>query len=140
MPTSTVIENVLADPLAVATHGILSLDPLCISLHGWICEEVTEIEFPLLDGWYFRRDDEDPWYGPLSYRDANSQARRSTLPKFLANHHPVKYAQVGQVVGVRGGDPNVPPHMRVVYIYANGRQYLGGKLAETNKDKLPEDV
>lgn len=137
MATSTKIETILADPLSVATHGLISDVPLTIAVRGWILENILEIEFPLLDGWYFRRDDTDVWHGPLSYRDANSQARRITKPKSAADSFPVKYAQVGQVVGSRGGDPRITPHMRVVYMYANGRQYIGGKLAEHNKDKLP---
>lgn len=128
---------ILADPLSVATQGVLSNKPLTISVLGWLEEDTVEIDFPVLEGWYYRMDDTEKWHGPMSYRDANSQARRMTMPKYLSNAITVKYAQVGQVLGVRGGDPKMKPHMRVVYMYANGRQYLGGKIAEFNKSKVP---
>lgn len=87
--------------------------------------------------WYYRGDEDDVWYGPLSYRDANSQARRSTMPRYLADAFPVKYAQVGTKVGTRGGDPStMQPEMRVVFVYANGRQYLSGRIAKYNSDKV----
>lgn len=90
--------------------------------------------------WYYRRDHDEEWFGPMSYRDANSQARRCTLPKFLKDHIPVKYAQVGTIVGGRGGDPvTLEAEIRVVYLYANGRQYLSGHLARYNADKVTNE-
>lgn len=138
--TVEVFEDVLvvADPLSVATQGLLSNKSLTISVLGWLEEDLIEIASPVLDGWYYRRDDTERWHGPLSYRDANSQARRATLPRSLTEAIVTKYAQVGQVLGARGGDTRkMKPHIRVVYMYANGKQYLGGKLAEYNKDKVP---
>lgn len=94
----------------------------------------------MADDWYYRRDETEEWCGPMSYRDANSQARRCTLPKHLSEHFPVKYAQVGTLVGDRGGDPvGIEARMRIVYLYANGRQYLAGHLAEYNSDKVFND-
>ena len=49
----------------------------------------------------------------------------------------VKYAQVGTILGTRGGDPQVTPDMFVAYLYENGKQYLGGRMAEFNSDKVP---
>lgn len=61
-----------------------------------------------------------------------------TKPKYLTNAITVEYAQVGQVVGARPGDPStLQPEMKVVYLYENGKQYLGGRMAEFNKDKVP---
>lgn len=86
--------------------------------------------------WWVRPDDDTPWHGPLSYRDANFQARRMTDD---ADHAilEVKYAQVGTFLGTRGGDPVDMSRMFVVYLYANGKMYLGGRLATFNLDKVP---
>lgn len=93
-----------------------------------------------MNNWYYRATDEDEWFGPMSYRDANSQARRSTLPKYLADHIHVKYAQVGRMFGSQSGEPLLEPQIVVVYIYANGRQYISGKIAQFNADKVPLDA
>ena len=134
----------------VATQGVLDA-PLGIATLGWLIRETSDlppsIERPPLPGalytdpnrdWWIRRDESDVWHGPLSYRDANFQARRMTVDADNSILE-VKYAQIGTNVGDRGGDPKVAPHMIVVYIYANGRQYLGGRMAEFNKDKVPPE-
>ena len=134
------------DPLYVANQGILD-DSIGIATLGWIvCDRPNDgsiITIPIGEllseptrEWWYRKDDTDAWFGPLSYRDANSQARRMTLyPDNSISE--VKYSQVGTIIGTRGGDPKVASHMVVVYIYANGRQYLGGRMAAYNADKVP---
>lgn len=135
---------ILADPLSTATEGVLDED-IGIATLGWLIRvsHEPEITIPveeLLDEpsreWYYRKDDTDSWFGPLSYRDANYQARRFTMD---VDHtiSEVKYAQLGTVFGSRGGDPQVPLDMMVVFMYANGIQYIGGRVAEFNKDKVP---
>lgn len=89
-----------------------------------------------MDNWYYKLDDADPWIGPMSYKEANSKARRATLPKYLIDHIPVKYSQVGRMFGSQSGEPLLEPRIVVVYMYANGRQYLSGRLAEFNSDKV----
>jgi len=130
---------VIADPLSIATHGLLS-GSFGTAIRGWIIyEEIQDIvTVPLLPGWWVRRDETEQWYGPLSYRDANHQARNMTKPKYLTDAITVEYAQVGQVVGARPGDPStLQPAMKVIYMYENGKQYLSGRVAEFNKDKVP---
>jgi hypothetical protein len=141
---------VLADPIQVATQGLLD-NTIGVATLGWVVRveaqpPVVVVPVPpnnigALVGdprreWWVRKDENDPWFGPLSYRDANSQARRMTMDvdETIAE---IKYAQVGTILGTRGGDPNVDPDMFVAYLYANGKQYLGGRMAEYNKDKVP---
>lgn len=141
---------VLADPIHVATQGVLD-NSLGIATLGWIIRAddrppVVVIPVPpnnigSLVGdprreWWVRKDETDPWHGPLSYRDANSQARRMTMDVDETISE-LKYAQVGTILGTRGGDPNVAPDMFVAFLYANGKQYLGGRMAEFNSDKVP---
>lgn len=140
----------LAVPIEVATQGVLD-NPIGIATLGWIIRAddappvVTTPVPPNNIGslvgdprreWWVRRDDTEPWHGPLSYRDANSQARRMTM-NVDNTISELKYAQVGTILGTRGGDPNVAPDMFVTYLYANGRQYLGGRMAAYNADKVP---
>jgi len=139
---------VLANPIEVSTQGVLD-DTLGVATLGWIT--VAPDQDPIVDipsnnvgalvgdprrEWWVRRDESEPWFGPLSYRDANSQARRMTMDVDETISE-IKYAQVGTILGSRGGDPNVDPNMFVAYLYANGKQYLGGRMAEFNKDKVP---
>lgn len=141
---------VLAEPIHVATQGVLD-NAIGIATLGWIIQvddtpPVVVVPVPpnnigSLVGdprreWWVRRDDTEPWHGPLSYRDANYQARRMTMDVDETISE-LKYAQVGTVLGTRGGDPNVVPDMFVAYLYANGKQYLGGRMAEFNADKVP---
>lgn len=80
--------------------------------------------------WYYRENDEKPWIGPMSYQQANSKARRASLNTDVSAGAitNVKYAQLG--ITYEGG-------IRVVHLYANGRQFLGGHLAILNSTKLP---
>jgi len=139
---------VLADPIQVSTQGLLD-STIGVATLGWITITLDQdpvVEVPInnpgaLVGdprreWWVRKDESDPWFGPLSYRDANSQARRMTMDVDETISE-IKYAQVGTILGTRGGDPNVDPNMFVAYMYANGKQYLGGRMAEFNKDKVP---
>lgn len=135
---------ILADPESTATHGMLDED-IGIATLGWIIRIKDDpiISYPIGDliadperDWWYRKDNTDPWFGPLSYRDANSQARRMTMDAD-ALHGEVKYSQLGTVLGTRGGDPQVSPDMFVVYLYVNGKMTLGGRMAEFNQDKLP---
>jgi hypothetical protein len=133
---------ILADPLSTATEGILD-QPTGISTLGWVVCIPTDAEISIPEliseqerDWWYRKDDTDPWFGPLSYQTANSQARRMTLDVDETINE-VKYAQLGTVFGTRGGDPQVDPNMMVVFLYANGRQYLGGRMATYNADKVP---
>lgn len=148
----TGLDCVLADPCHVATQGLLD-NTLGVATLGWIVEVPAETPVVVTPvdpvgsmvgdprrEWWVRKDDTDEWFGPLSYRDANSQARRMTLPTDInaaGNSNNIKYAQVGTIMGTRGGDPNVPPDMMVVFMYANGKQTLGGRMAEYHKDKWP---
>ena len=141
---------VLAEPIHVATQGVLD-NAIGIATLGWIIQvddtpPVVVVPVPpnnigSLVGdprreWWVRKDDTEPWHGPLSYRDANYQARRMTMDVDETISE-LKYAQVGTVLGTRGGDPQVDPDMFVAYLYANGKQYLGGRMAEFNSDKVP---
>lgn len=141
---------ILADPTSVATQGVLD-NSLGIATLGWIIKAddapptvvvpVPPNNIGALVGdprreWWVRKDENDVWFGPLSYRDANYQARRMTVDVDETISE-IKYAQVGTILGTRGGDPNVDPDMFVAYLYANGKQYLGGRMAEYNKDKVP---
>lgn len=141
---------VLAEPIHVATQGLLD-NPIGVATLGWIIQTVDTppvVVIPVppnnigsLVGdprreWWVRRDDTEPWHGPLSYRDANYQARRMTMDVDETISE-LKYAQVGTILGTRGGDPNVDPDMFVAYLYANGKQYLGGRMAAYNADKVP---
>lgn len=91
------------------------------------------LEEPSKD-WYLRRDSNDSWFGPLTFREADDQARRMTYDGTVEN---VMYAQLGTFVGTRGGDPSMDPSVLfVVYIYANGKLFLRGRQAEFHKDKL----
>jgi len=141
---------VLAEPIHVATQGALD-NSIGIATLGWIIQvddtpPVVVVPVPpnnigSLVGdprreWWVRKDDTEPWHGPLSYRDANYQARRMTMDVDETISE-LKYAQVGTVLGTRGGDPQVDPDMFVAYLYANGKQYLGGRMAEFNSDKVP---
>ena len=134
-----------ADPCSTATQGLLDED-IGIATLGWIIRATSEepiIKVPIgqLIGepnrdWWLRKDDTDPWFGPLSYRDANAKARRSTLDVDETINE-TKYAQVGTILGSREGDPLILEKMVVVFMYVNGKMYIGGKLAEYNKDKVP---
>jgi hypothetical protein len=141
---------VLAEPIHVATQGLLD-NPIGMATLGWVIQTVDTppvVVIPVppnnigsLVGdprreWWVRRDDTEPWHGPLSYRDANYQARRMTMDVDETISE-LKYAQVGTILGTRGGDPLVSPDMFVAYLYANGKQYLGGRMAEFNADKVP---
>lgn len=84
--------------------------------------------------WYVRKDVNDPWFGPLSFRDADKHARVMTRD---GTDTSVKYAQIGTTAD-RTADPNTQPDLLfVVFIYENGKAFLGGRQAEFNKDKLP---
>lgn len=139
---SIVIKDVVcADPLYVATMGFVSCSPCTVARHGEI--HVTKEEY--FDGWYYRRDDDDAWYGPLTYQQANSQARTITKLEGLENAPVPAYAQVGRMIGTGPMDPPVGtpscgetvPFIKVIYMYANGRQYLSGKIAVHNSKKVP---
>jgi len=141
---------VLADPFQVATQGLLD-NSIGMATLGWIIRVEAETPVVVVPSpprnigvligdprreWWVRKDASDPWFGPLSYRDANSHARRMTVrvDNTIAE---VKYAQVGTILGTRGGDPNVTPNMFVAYMYENGKQFLAGRMAEYNADRLP---
>lgn len=152
MPTViTDTDCVLNEPIEVSTQGVLD-NAIGIATLGWIIRAddrppsvvipvppnnigQIELQEPNRD-WWVRKDDSEPWHGPLSYRDANSQARRMTL-EVDNTISEVKYAQVGTILGTRGGDPEVSPDMFVAFLYANGRQYLGGRMAEFNAPLVP---
>jgi hypothetical protein len=140
------INYVLADSFSVSTEGLLDENIGVVTL-GWLIQvspERNTVEIyidELLEDqrreWWLRKDNSDPWFGPLMYRDANSQARRMTMQRYLSDPE-VKYAQLGTIVGGRIGDPiQNNPHMLVAFMYANGKQYLGGRLAEYNSDLVP---
>lgn len=137
---------ILADPCHVATQGVLDCE-IGIATLGWIVEaeptqgpvltpHVPGVSFgPPRKEWYVRRDVSDPWFGPLSFRDADAHARVMTRDGTPIN---VLYAQVGTFLGTRGGDPIKDPSVVFVdRMYANGKLYLTGRAAEFNKDKLP---
>lgn len=150
----------LALPIEVAIQGVLD-NSIGIATLGWVFradDRPSVVVTPVppnnigsLIGdprreWWVRKDENDPWFGPLSYRDVNFQARRMTVDVDNTISE-VKYAQVGTILGARGGDPNLDPNkvvdpntdpgMFVTYLYANGRMYLGGRMAEFNADKVP---
>jgi hypothetical protein len=145
---------VLADPSSGATHGVLD-ENIGIATLGWIIEvkyqkpditiptaqyDPTHFDNLLADprrDWWLRKDESDPWVGPMSYTEANSKARRMTMDVDETINE-LKYAQLGTLLGDREGDPiQLNPHMMVAFIYCNGKQYLGGQLARYNADKVP---
>jgi hypothetical protein len=139
----------LADPSSGATHGILD-ENIGVATLGWIVEVNKQkpdiiIDLPHFDNllgdprrdWWLRKDESDPWSGPMSYTEANSKARRMTMDVDETINE-LKYAQLGTLLGDREGDPvQLSPHMMVAFIYCNGKQYLGGQLARYNADKVP---
>ena len=147
------LDCIIADPCYVATQGICDAC-IGISTQGFIVEVPfeTPVVTPAVPGnvgaligdprreWWVRKDENDTWVGPYTYQEANSRARRMTMPRDInraSELDRIKYAQVGTIMGTRGGDPNVSPHMRVAFMYENGKQYLAGRMAEFNKDKVP---
>ena len=125
---------IINDPCSVATQGVLD-NSIGIATLGWIIRADLDAQpglpFPNNIGslltqprreWYFRRDSSEPWFGPLSFRDADKHARIDTRDGTPVN---VKYAQVGTFLGTRGGDPiTEPERVFVALLYANGKPFL----------------
>jgi len=80
--------------------------------------------------WFVRREKGSPLIGPLSYRDADKQARFMSIEDGGPG-----LAQVVTFLGARGGDPiTLPARLFVDGYYARGRKFLGGRAAQFHSD------
>lgn len=90
---------------------------------------ITTFPIPLVGDWFVRQDKNSPFIGPLSFRDADRQAR------FLSAKDP-GVAQVVTIMGNRAGDPvSFPARVFVDGFYARGKKFLGGRAAQFHSDR-----
>jgi len=85
---------------------------------------------PLVGEWFVRKDQNSPFIGPFSYRDADRNARFYSVEEGGAG-----LAQVVTLLGNRKGDPvTFPARVFVDGYYARGKKFLGGRAAQFHSD------
>ena len=102
---------------------------------GSLDELSIEILVQLAKGdWYVRRKKDSPLIGPFSFFEADNHARFMSMREGLA--------EVVTILGTRAGDPITDPtRIFVDGMYANGKKFLGGRVAQFHSDgKLLEDL
>jgi hypothetical protein len=89
-----------------------------------------EIITVLVGDWFVRRDKNSPLIGPMSFRDADRQARYMSV-----DINDSGLAEVVTFLGERAGDPvTFPSRLFVHGMYARGKKFLGGRTAQFHSD------
>lgn len=85
---------------------------------------IIEVITALVGDWYVRLKDGSQLIGPMTFQEADAQAR------FWSNPEREKRTELVTFLGARGGDPvTIPAKLCVKYLYIYGKRTMGGRVA-----------